>query len=69
MVFTTQHDVCFSNYVSDYFRADILHLQVMHMFLSTKDIYLTKNPEGKLLVKIGNFSYTAFPGEDVMANI
>ncbi|KAF2581833.1 hypothetical protein F2Q68_00001098 [Brassica cretica] len=27
MVFTTQHDVCFSNYVSDYFRADILHLQ------------------------------------------
>ena len=27
MVFTTQHDVCFINYVSDYFRADILHLQ------------------------------------------
>ena len=26
MVFTTQHDVCFSNYASDYFRADILHL-------------------------------------------
>ncbi|KAF2578414.1 hypothetical protein F2Q68_00003889 [Brassica cretica] len=27
MVFTTHYDVCFSNYVSDYFRADILHLQ------------------------------------------
>ncbi|KAF2559399.1 hypothetical protein F2Q68_00015838 [Brassica cretica] len=27
MVFTTQHDVCFSNYVIDYFRADILHQQ------------------------------------------
>ncbi|KAF2548578.1 hypothetical protein F2Q70_00023080 [Brassica cretica] len=27
MVFTTHYDACFSNYVSDYFRADILHLQ------------------------------------------
>ncbi|KAG2328160.1 hypothetical protein Bca52824_010888 [Brassica carinata] len=26
MVFTTQHDVCLNNYVSDYFRVDILHL-------------------------------------------
>ena len=28
MVFTTHHDVYFSNYVSDYFRTDILHLHI-----------------------------------------
>ena len=27
MVFTTQYNICFSNYVSDYFRTYILHLQ------------------------------------------
>ena len=30
MVFSTQHDVCFSNYVSNYFKSDILHLQREH---------------------------------------
>ena len=37
MVFTTQHDVCFSKYANDYFRADILHLQDI-LLVTTKKV-------------------------------
>ena len=43
MVFTTQYDICFSSYVNDYFKTDILdlHQTPVSLYVLSSDPFLT----------------------------